>query len=160
MSKVKITKKQAEFIEGFKKPHYWNNEAKVVVGESLPIWAGQALHNLTQYGFGKGFEDANGREVQDDFNDPEGNFQHDQVPLLIEAIMHGYEIEKEKTVRLFVEFSDTENRIGREDRKLYYGASFHVTNKRSATIYDLSVEWEAKEVEKLKAQGWKVEEAE
>lgn len=154
MSKIIITKKQAEFIEGFKKPHYWDNEAKVVVGESLPIWAGQALHNLTQYGFGKGFEDANGREIQHDFNDPEGNFQHNQVPLLIEAIMHGYEIERERVV-LYIMFSDEGYS---EDRKLYYGYGINVTNKNSATEYDLNFEREAKKVEKLKAQGWKVEE--
>lgn len=154
MSKVKITKKQAEFIEGFKKPHYLDNEAKVVVGESLPIWAGQVLHNLTQYGFGKGLEDANGIEIQDDFNDSEGNFQHDQVPLLIEAIMHGYEIEEEKVV-LFIEFSDEEYS---DNRKLYYGAGVHVTNKFSATEYDLNIKWEEEKVEELKKQGWKVEE--
>lgn len=160
MSKIILTKEQAEFIEGFKKAHYFGNEETVEITEELPMWAGNALHNLMQFGFGHPLLDANDKEVSDDKVDPEGNFQHNQVPLLIEAIMHGYEIEKGKTVRLFVEFSDTENGIGKEDRKLYYGASVHVTNKRSATIYDLSVEWEAKEVEKLKAQGWKVEEAE
>lgn len=152
MSKVKITKKQAEFIEGFKKPHYWDNETKVVVGEGLPFWASQALHNLTQYGFGKGLEDANGRELQDDFDDSEGSFQHDQVPLLIEAVMHGYEVEKE-TVILYIEFSD-----GGEKRKLYYGSSTHVTNELSASVYDLNIEWEAEKVENLKTQGWEVEE--
>lgn len=152
MSRVKITKKQAEFIEGFKKPHYWDNEAKVVVGESLPIWASQALHNLTQYGFGKGLEDANGRELQDDFNDPEGNFQHDQVPLLIEAVTHGYEVEKE-TVVLYIEFSDKG-----EYRKLYYGAGTHVTNELSASVYDLNIKWEEEKVEELKEQGWEEEE--
>lgn len=156
MSKVKITKKQAEFIEGFKKPHYWDNEAKVVVGESLPFWAGQVLHNLMQYGFVKGLEDANGREIQDDFNDTEGNFQHDQVPKLIEAIINGYEVKEEKVV-LYIMFSD---KGYSKERKLYYGAEINVTNKRSATIYDLNVKREAEKVEELKAQGWKVEEAE
>lgn len=154
MSKVKITKKQAEFIEGFKKPHYWDNETKVVVGESLPIWAGQVLHNLTQYGFGKGLEDANGREIQDNFNDPEGNFQHDQVPLLIEAVMHGYEVKEEEVV-LYINFSDAKDEA---DRKLYYGVFINVTDKTSATKYNLNIEREAKKVEELKKQGWGVEE--
>lgn len=156
MSKIIITKEQSKFIEGFKKPWYMNNEETVEIAKELPMWAGQALHNLMQFGFGYPLLDANDKEVSDDENDPEENFQHDQVPILIEAIMHGYEIEKEKVV-LFIEFHDA----GHEgDRKLYYGAGTHVTNKFSATEYDLNVEWEAKKVEELKAKGWKVEEAE
>lgn len=153
MSKVKITKTQAEFIEGFKKPHYWNNDEKVVIGETLPTWAVQALHNLTQFGFGKGLENADGKELSNSLNDQEGNFQHKQVPLLIEAVMHGYETEEDNVV-LYVEFSDKGDK-----RKLYYGAGTHVTNKLSASEYDLNIEWEAKKVEELKEQGWEVEEA-
>lgn len=154
MSKVKITKAQAEFIEGFKKPHYWNNDEKVVIGEKLPTWAANALHNLTQFGFGKGLENADGKKLSNSIDDPERNFQHKQVPLLIEAVMHGYEI-KEENVVLFMEFSDGTG----DNRKLYYGAGIHVTNKLTATHYDLFIEWEKAKVEELKAKGWKVEEA-
>ena len=35
MSKIILTKKQAEFIEGFKKPHYPDNE-KVEITDELP----------------------------------------------------------------------------------------------------------------------------
>lgn len=154
MSKVKITKKQAEFIEGFKKGCYSDNEETVEIAGELPMWAAQALHNLMQFGFIRGLEDANGKNLSNDEVDLEGDFQHDQVPLLIEAIMHGYEIEKEKVV-LFVEFSDTGLN---GDRKLYYGSGIHTTNKHSASIYDLNNEWEAEKVEKLKEQGWEVEE--
>lgn len=154
MSKITITKEQAEFIEGFKKPWYFNNEGTVEIAEELPMWASQALHALMQFGFGKGLEDANGKKVSDDENDPEGNFQHDQVPLLIEAVMHGYEVEKESVV-LFIEFHDA-GHFGK--RKLYYGAGTHVTNKFSATEYDLNVEWGDRKVKELKAKGWEVEE--
>lgn len=155
MSKIILTKAQAEFIEGFKKRYFFSKDDEVEFAEILPTWASQALHNLLQFGFGKGLEDANGQDLRDDKNDPEGDFQHDQVPLLIEAVMHGYEIEKEKKVVLFIEFSDTGHH---ENRKLYYGAGVHVTNELSATWYDLNVEWEAKKVEELKTQGWEVEE--
>lgn len=154
MSKVTITKKQANFIEGFKKPYHWDNETKVVIGEELPMWAGQALHNLMQFGFDYGLIDADDNEVSDDKVDPEGNFQHDQVPLLIEAVMNGYEVEKEEVV-LYMEFHDA-GHFG--ERKLYYGAGTHVTNKFSASSYDLNVECEKEKVEKLKEQGWEVEE--
>ena len=80
------------------------------------------------------------------------NFQHDKVPLLIEAIMHGYEV-KEETVVLYIEFSDKGSDI---NRKLYYGSGIHTTNKVTATWYYLNTEKE--EIEKLKSQGWKVEE--
>lgn len=155
MSKIILTKEQAEFIEGFKKAHYFGNEETVEIAEELPMWAGNALHNLMQFGFGYPLLDANDKEVSDDKVDPEGNFQHNQVPLLIEAIMHGYEIEKEKKVVLFIEFSDTGHY---ENRKLYYGAGVHVTNELSATWYDLNVEWEAEKVKELKTKGWEVEE--
>lgn len=158
MSKVTITKEQANFIEGFKKEHYFDNDDKVEIGKELPMWAGQALHNLMQFGFGKGLEDANGTEMSDDDFDTDGNFQHNQVPKLIEAIINGYEVEKDKIVALFIEFSDTENRKKSEDRKLYYGSGIHTTTKFSASHYDLGIEWEAEEVEKLKKQGWEVEE--
>lgn len=154
MSKVKITKKQAEFIEGFKKLYYNDNQKTVEVAEILPTWASCALRNLTQFGFGKGLEDANGKEVSEENNYQEDDFGHEQVPLLIEAIMHGYEIEEEKVV-LFIEFNDA-GHYGK--RKIYYGAGTHTTNKFNATEYDLSVEWKAKKVEELKAKGWEVEE--
>lgn len=154
MSKIILTKAQAEFIEGFKKKYYFSKDDEVEFAEILPSWAVQALHNLMQFGFGKGLEDANGKEVSDNLYDLEGNFKHDQVPLLIEAVMHGYEVEKEKVI-LFIEFSD--NGV---ERKLYYGAYTSVTDKTSASKYDLNIEREAKKVEELKAQGWEVEEAE
>nr|DAV26811.1 MAG TPA: hypothetical protein [Caudoviricetes sp.] len=154
MSKVIITKEQAEFIEGFKREWYTDNSVSVKIGEELPMWAGQALHNLMQFGFGHPLLNADDKEMSDDEVDPEGNFQHNQVPKLIEAIINGYETETEKNVVLFMEFSDGES----ENRKLYYGAGIHVTNKISATYYDLFIEWEAKKVEELKKQGWEVEE--
>ena len=156
MSKVTITEEQAQFIEGFKKPWYFDNEEVVETGESLPMWASQALHNLMQFGFGYGLLDANDTEVSDDDFDTEDNFQHDQVPKLIEAIMNGYEVEKkEKTVALYMEFSES----GFEgNRKLYYGAGINVINKQTATWYDLNLSYDAERVEKLKKQGWKVEE--
>lgn len=154
MSKVKITKKQAEFIEGFKKSHYWDNEEEVAVREILPTWARKALHNLLQFGFGKGLEDANGKNLSDDFNDLEGNFGHDQVPLLIEAVMHGYEV-KEKNIVLYIYFIDKEYNT---NRKLYYGRRFNSTDKDIASKYNLTIECEKEQVEELKAQGWEVEE--
>lgn len=156
MSKIILTKEQAEFIEGFKKAHYFGNEETVEIAEELPMWAGNALHNLMQFGFGHPLLDANEKEVSDDKVDPEENFQHDQVPLLIEAIMHGYEVERENVV-LYIEFYDAGHH---GDRKLYYGVFTHTTNKFSATEYNLNFELEARKVEELKAQGWKVEEAE
>ncbi|MDP1249964.1 hypothetical protein Q6312_28850, partial [Klebsiella pneumoniae] len=81
------------------------------------------------YGFGEGLLDANGREVGIESNYEEEDFQHDQVPLLIEAIMHDYEVEREKVV-LYIMFSD---KGYSEDRKLYYGSGINVTNKNSAT---------------------------
>lgn len=154
MSKVKITKAQAEFIEGFKKLYEFDNEKTVEIDEELPMWSANALRNLTQFGFGYPLLNANNKEVSNDENDPEENFQHDQVPLLIEAIVHGYEVKKEKVV-LYIMFSD---KGYSEDRKLYYGSGINVTNKNSATEYDLNLEREVKKVEELKAQGWKVEE--
>ena len=153
MSKVIITKEQANFIEGFKKPHYWDNNEKVEIGKGLPMWAGQVLHNLMQFGFGYALLDANNTEVSEDDFDTEGNFQHDQVSKLIEAIVNGYEVEKEKIVVLFIEFSDKG-----EERKLYFGSGINVTNKFSASEYNLDSEREAEKVEELKKQGWEVEE--
>lgn len=154
MSKIILTKKQAEFIEGFKSLQYDNNE--VEISEELPLWASYALHSLMEYGFGEELEDANGKEASNDFCDKEDDFNHDQVPLLIEAIMHGYEVEGKKVV-LYIWFHDS----GREeDRKVYFGANINVTNKEIATEYDLSIEREAKKVEELKAKGWEVEEVE
>lgn len=154
MSKIILTKKQAEFIEGFKKPHYPDNEEFEITDE-LPTWASYALHSLMQFGFGTGLKDANGKEVSGDIYDQEGNFQHDQVPLLIEAIMHGYEVEKDKNVYLYIEFSDKGSDI---NRKLYYGAEIHITNRYVASRFDLNNIREKQIVEELKAQGWKVEE--
>lgn len=156
MSKIILTKAQAEFIEGFKKKYYFSKDDEVEFAETLPSWAVQALHNLMQFGFGKGLEDANGKEVSDNLYDQEGNFKHDQVPLLIEAVMHGYEVEEEIVV-LFIEFAD---KGYSDDRKLYYGAGVHVTNKFSASEYDLNVKWDKEKVEELKKQGWEVEEVE
>lgn len=158
MSKVTITKEQAEFIEGFKQEHYFENDEKVEIGKELPMWAGQALHNLMQFGFGSGLVDANDNEVSDDDFDTDGNFQHDQVPKLIEAIINGYEIEKDKTVVLFMEFGDLEKNGEYAERKLYYGAGIHTTTKFWATNYDLGIKRESEKVEELKKQGWEVEE--
>lgn len=155
MSKIIITKKQAEFIEGFKERYFWSKEKEVDFADILPVWASQALHNLTQFSFGKGLEDANDKDVSEDIYDKEGNFQHDQVPLLIEAVMHGYEVEKDKNVILYIEFSE-KGMI--ERRKLYYGIGINVTNKDSASRFDLNIKPEKAQVEELKAQGWKVEE--
>lgn len=157
MSKIIITKKQAEFIEGFKKPQYPDNE-EVEITEELPTWASYALHSLMQFGFGKGLENANGKEVSSDSYDKEEDFQHDQVPLLIEAIMHGYEVEKDKNVVLYIEFSNFNDYGDVEKRKLYYGVESHVTVKNVASCFDLNFKSEKEKVEKLKAQGWKVEE--
>lgn len=154
MSKVTITKEQANFIEGFKKPYYFDNDVKVEINKELPMWAGQALHNLMQFGFGYRLIDADDKTVSDDDFDTEGNFQHDQVPKLIEAIMHDYEVERKRVV-LYIMFYE---KGYSEYRKLYYGSGINVTNKNSANEYDLSVEWEAKKVEELKEQGWEVEE--
>lgn len=153
MSKIILTKKQAEFIEGFKSLQYDNNEIEIT--EELPLWASQALHNLMQYGFGSGLNDVHGKKLSNVENDQEGDFQHDQVPLLIEAIMHGYEVEKDKNIVLYIKFYDNEI----EDvRKLYYGAGAHVTNKESASPFVLNIKYYKEQVEELKAQGWKVEE--
>ena len=157
MSKIILTKKQAEFIEGFKKKYYSDNEETVEVAEILPTWASCALRNLTQFGFGKGLEDGNGKKVSDENNYENGDFRHDQVPLLIEAIMHGYEVEKDKNVFLYIEFS--ENGMG-ERRKLYYGTSINVTSRDSASKFDLNLNLDKKQVKKLEAQGWEVEEVE
>lgn len=154
MSKVKITQAQAEFIEAFKKEYFFDNDEKVEIGTGFPMWAARALHNLMQFGFGSGLLDANDKEVSDDSFDKDGNFQHEQVPKLIKAIIDGYEVEG-KHVVLFMEFSDKEFD---EYRKLYYGFGINVTNKKSASWYDLDIEWEAKKVEELKAKGWEVEE--
>lgn len=154
MSKIIITKKQAEFIEGFKKLYYHDNQKTVEVDEILPYWASCALRNLTQFGFGKGLEDGNGKEVSQENNYENGDFRHEYVPLLIEAIMHGYEVE-EKNVFLYIEFWDD----GRNaHRKLYYGAGINVTNKNTANYFNLNIKQEKEQVEKLKVQGWKVEE--
>jgi hypothetical protein len=154
MSKIILTKKQAEFIEGFKKPHYPDNE-NVEITKELPTWAGYALHSLMEYGFGEGLLDANGRELGIGIDFEEEDFQHDQVPLLIEAIMHGYEVEKDKTVILYIKFYDN----GPENlRKLYYGFGAHVTNKKSASPFKLNIKNHKERVEELKSQGWKVEE--
>lgn len=158
MSKIILTKKQAEFIEGFKKKYRRDNDKTVEFSEILPPWASQALHNLMQFGFGKGLEDANGKEVSNSFYDKEDDFQHDQKPLLIEAIMHGYEVEKDKNVILYIEFSNFNDYGDVEKRKLYYGIESHVTVKSIASHFNLKWEKEKEKVEKLKAQGWKVEE--
>lgn len=150
MSKIILTKAQAEFIEGFKQSFHFDNDEAVKMGEQLPIWAGRALHKIMQFGFGEGLLNNNGEDVT--YKDEDGDFEHKQIPLLIEAVMHGYEI-KEENVVLYIEFSDKG-----EQRKLYYGAGTHVTNELSASEYDLNIEWEAKKVEELKAKGWKVEE--
>lgn len=155
MSKIILTKKQAEFIEGFKKKYRFGNEDKVEIDKILPTWASQALHNLMQFGFGKGLEDANGKEASNDFYDKEDDFNHNKLPLLIEAVMHGYEVEKGKNVFLYIEFYDN----GQKDvRKLYYGAGAHVTTKVSASPFNLNFKNYKERVEELKAQGWKVEE--
>lgn len=156
MSKIILTKKQAEFIEGFKKKYRFGNEDKVEIAKILPTWASQALHNLMQFGFGKGLEDANGKEASNDFYDKEDDFNHNKVPLLIEAVMHGYEV-KEENVVLFIEFSDHEKREFSGKRKLYYGDGIKTTRRATATWYNLSFKSEAEQVEELKAQGWKVE---
>lgn len=155
MSKIIITKKQAEFIEGFKKPHYPDNE-EVEITEELPTWAGYALHSLMQFGFGDGLRDANGKNLNNAIDDKETDFKHDQVPLLIEAIMHGYEVEKNKSVVLYIEFYDK----SAVNRKLYYGAGIHVTNKNIANYFNLNSVKGKQIVEELEAQGWKVEEVE
>lgn len=156
MSKIILTKKQAEFIEGFKELEY--DSKKVEITEELPLWASYALNNLTQFSISSGLLNAKGKRVSDVVNDEEGNFQHDQVPLLIEAIMHGYEVEKDKIVILYIEFSDFNEYGNIEKRKIYYGVETHVTSKFLASLYNLNIEHEKEEVEKLKAQGWKVEE--
>lgn len=158
MSKIILTKKQAEFIEGFKKKYRFGNEDTVEIADILPRWASYALRNLTQFGFGKGLEDAKGKEVSGDIYDQYGDFQHEQVPLLIEAIMHGYEVEKEKNVVLYIEFSNFNDYGDVEKRKLYYGVESHVTIKNIASCFDLNIKQEKEKVEELKAQGWKVEE--
>lgn len=155
MSKIILTKKQAEFIEGFKNLGYGNEEVEVT--KELPTWASHALHNLMQYGFGSGLNDVHGKKLSDDLYDKEQDFQHDKVPLLIEAVMHGYEV-KEENVVLFIEFSDHEKREFSGKRKLYYGDRIKTTRRATATWYDLSIKSEAEQVEELKAQGWKVEE--
>lgn len=153
MSKIIITKKQAEFIEGFKELACGNE--KVEISKKLPTWASYALHNLMQFGFGSGLNDVHGKKLSDDFYDKEGDFQHDQVPLLIEAVMHGYEVEKD--VILYIEFGE---KGMLERRKLYYGTGIHVTNKSSASPFNLNVKSEKERVVELKEQGWKVEEVE
>lgn len=155
MSKIILTKAQAEFIEGFKKKFPWDDDKTVEIAEILPSWASQVLHNLMRFGFGKGLENANGKEVSSDLYDQYGDFQHEQVPLLIEAIMHGYEVEKDKNAILYIEFSE---KGMLERRKLYYGTNINVTNMDSASRFDLNIKHEKEQVEKLKAQGWKVEE--
>ena len=155
MSKIILTKKQAEFIEGFKKKYHFDNNKTVKITETLPSWASSALHNLMEFGFGTGLKDANGKKVSEEKNYQYGDFQHDQVPLLIEAVMHGYEVEKDKNVVLYIEFSNFNDCGDLEKQKLYYGVESHVTLKNIASLFNLK--YEKEKVEKLKAQGWKEE---
>lgn len=87
MSKVKVTQEQADFIQGFQRRYGYK---PIEEGKELPLWAEHAINKISRYGFGFYMEDAEGRVVH---HCKEGFESKDKLTL-IEAVIHGYEVEE------------------------------------------------------------------
>lgn len=150
--KVELTQAQAEFIESFKEKDAMTGTTKVEVGESLPLWASNAIYNVSRFGYGYGMKDGKSEEVSSEYENPDHHkeFKHDSKALLISAVINGYTVKKEDFV-LYIEFED--NVKSHSKRRLYYGAGDHVTNKNTATVFPTF----GIPPEKLIEQGWKKE---
>lgn len=94
---VKLTQKQANFIESFKtdakEKCVYSESNDVKHGEEMPVWASVALKNLSRIGFGYGFTDYNDNEIE--FGE---GFEHENIPTLMDAVINGYEVEKPKVI--------------------------------------------------------------
>lgn len=150
--KVELTQAQAEFIESFKKNDEMTETTKVEIGKNLPLWASNAIYNISRFGYGFPMTDGKSEEVSSSFLNPDHyeEFNHDSKALLISAVINGYTV-KQKCFVMYLDFTDNKN--NREKRRLYYGSDHHVTNKVTATVFPTyGISEEA-----LMAEGWKKE---
>lgn len=150
--KVELTQAQAEFIESFKGKDQIFKDAEVKIGENLPFWATTAIYNISRFGYGHGMVDGDGKEVSRQTENPDHyeEFKQKSKALLISAVINGYTVKKEDFV-LYIEFEDNTDKS--EERRLYYGAGYHVTDKHTATVFPTF----GVPPEKLMEQGWKKE---
>ena len=118
--KVELTQAQAEFIESFKGKDFIEKDEEVEIGENLPLWASNAIYNISRFGYGCGMANGNNEEVSGSYENPDHykEFSHDSKALLISAVINGYKKKKEHFV-MYLDFTD--NKDGREKRRLYYG---------------------------------------
>ena len=150
--KVELTQAQADFIESFKKDDKLFSEFKVEIGKNLPLWASNAIYNISRFGYGYAMVDGRSEEVSGSYENPDHykEFSHDSKALLISAVINGYTFKKEHFV-MYLDFTDNKNKG--EKRRLYYGSDHHVTNKETATVFPtFGVSEDA-----LMAEGWKKE---
>lgn len=150
--KVELTQAQANFIESFKGKDKLFNDEKVEIGEDLPLWASNAIYNISRFGYGFGIKDGNGEEVSSQYENPDHyeEFEHNTKALLISAVINGYTVKKEHFV-MYMEFTDNEDES--KKRRLYYGSNHHVTDSGTATVFPTYGISEGK----LMAEGWKKE---
>lgn len=87
MSKVKLTQEQADFIQGFIQKY--GNEP-ILHGKDVPLWVSKALHSISTLGFGSFMKNAEGEQV----TEYRKGFDHKDKLILIEAIIHGYEVDE------------------------------------------------------------------
>ena len=150
--KVELTQAQADFIESFKKDDKLFSEFKVEIGENLPLWASDAIYNISRFGYGFPMTDGKGEDVSSQFENPDRceEFNHTSKALLISAVINGYTVKKEHFV-MYMDFTDSEDE--REKRRLYYGSDHHVTDSGTATVFPTY----GIPAEKLMAEGWRKE---
>ena len=150
--KVELTQAQADFIESFKEKDAMTGTTKVEIGENLPLWASDAIYNISRFGFGFPMTDGKSEDVSSQFENPNHyeEFNHNSKALLISAVINGYTVKKEHFV-MYMDFTDNED--GTKKRRLYYGSDHHVTDSGTATVFPTY----GIPAEKLMEQGWKKE---
>ena len=66
-------------------------------------------------------------------------------------------VEKPKKEMALMYLSFKESGYSSEKKKVYFGYSYNTLSRRIASTFDLNNEFDLKQVEKLKSQGWKEE---
>lgn len=133
MTKVSITKRQAEFIESF------NRDKQ------------KGMFYIARVGWSYAPTDGNG--VSYDYNSEEGwAFENNEKEKMMQALLNGYIVEPEepKEFVMYMTFSDDNH----DQKKIYYGIFQHVSKKERATSF-----FEGNgNIERLEAKGWTKEE--
>lgn len=126
MTKVTITKRQAEFIESF------NGDVQ------------KGMYYIARCGWGFCPTDGDGKT--DDRGD--WTFENIEKAKMMQALLNGYIVEPEKPKEfvMYMTFSDDSHNT----KKVYYGIFQNVSQKDRATLYKEN----SSEITKLEAKGW------